>query len=85
MFKIASEQNTLLQGNYIKVLLTENLYSAFFRLKEMSACLWLALIFRLINGKPGLAIWKYPSTFGQFDTNYIIFRNVEIFKKYCER
>jgi hypothetical protein len=76
----------------MKVLLTDNLYSAFFRLKEMSACLWLALIFRLINGKPGLAIGKYPSTFGQFDTNYIIFRNVEIFKnyflqikKYCER
>ncbi len=26
---------------------------------------------------------EYPSTYlGQFDTNYIIFRNVEIFKKY---
>jgi hypothetical protein len=38
-----------------------------------------------------MPLMNYPNTFGQFDTNYIIFRNVEIFKnyffqlkKYCE-
>jgi hypothetical protein len=36
--------------------------------------------FRVLPSKPISPI--YPNTLGQFDTNYIIFRNVENFKNY---
>jgi hypothetical protein len=36
----------------------------------------------LVYSEDYMPMMNYLSTFGQFDTNYIFFRNVEIFKNY---